>query len=90
MENFLIIFLFAGHGLLKDGQQVLVLNEYDQKTSFYKLYMAEKKLRTLARVFTNSYLIGIFACCRQLYNQNDMKGQENPLPTISGVVDTPV
>ena len=29
IENYLIVFLFAGHGILKDGMQALLLNEYD-------------------------------------------------------------
>ena len=45
VENYLIIFLFAGHGILKDGVQHLLYNEYDTKTQFYKLFAAEKKLR---------------------------------------------
>ena len=62
--NYIIIFLFAGHGLLKEGEQVIVINEYDRSNGFYKLFMAESKLRDLAERYSNAYLIGIFACCR--------------------------
>ena len=31
---------------------------------------AEKKIRHWAEIFPNSYLIGIYACCRQLYSPN--------------------
>ena len=75
MVNYLVIFLFAGHGLLKDGQQVLVVNEFDQKTSFYKFFMAENTLRNLAEVCPNAYLVGIFACCRQIYDKDQMEGK---------------
>ena len=37
--------------------------------------MAESILRSLAETYTNAYLIGIFACCRQLYNEKNMEGQ---------------
>ena len=30
--NYLVIFLFAGHGMWKEGKQVLLYNEYDQET----------------------------------------------------------
>ena len=43
--NYLTIFLFAGHGILKNGMQCLVLNEYDEETQFYKLLAAEEKIR---------------------------------------------
>ena len=43
--NYLTIFLFAGHGILKNGMQNLVLNEYDDDTKFYKLLPAEEKIR---------------------------------------------
>ena len=70
-----MILLFAGHGLLKDGQQVLVMNEYDESTRFYKLFKAENKLRTWALIFPNAYLISIFACCRQIYEKEKMEGK---------------
>ena len=40
-ESYLVIILFAGHGILKDGMQMLLYNEYDQATGFYKLLKAE-------------------------------------------------
>ena len=45
VENYLIICLFAGHGVLKDGMQTMLYNQYDKKTGFYKFMNAEKKLR---------------------------------------------
>ena len=30
-ERYFVLFLFAGHGILKDGRQVLVYNEYDKE-----------------------------------------------------------
>ena len=40
-ENYLVVMLFAGHGILKDGMQVLLYNEYDPTTGFYKILKAE-------------------------------------------------
>ena len=39
--NYTIFFLFAGHGLLADGGQAIVLNEFDNRKKFYTLFRAE-------------------------------------------------
>ena len=64
IENYLIICLFAGHGVLKDGMQTMMYNVYDRKNGFYKFMNAEKKMRGWAQIYPNAYIIGIFACCR--------------------------
>ena len=74
VEKTLLLFLFAGHGILKDGIQWLLLNEFEEKTGFYKLLNAEGKLRFWAEIYPNAYIIGIFACCRQLYDHKTMSG----------------
>ena len=51
MERYLIIFLFAGHGLQKEGAQVMLYNEYDPAKHFYKLFRAEAKLRSFAEIY---------------------------------------
>ena len=48
MINYMVIFLFAGHGILKEGQQEVVINEYNRQKGFYKLFKAESKLRSWA------------------------------------------
>ena len=32
---------YAGHGMSKDGRQVLLINEYNGQNKFYKLVAAE-------------------------------------------------
>ena len=64
IDKYLVIFLFAGHGLMVEGQQNLLYNDFDPKEKFYKLLRAEAKLRTFAEIYPNSYIISIFACCR--------------------------
>ena len=73
-ENYLVIFLFACHGVLYEGNQSIVLNEYDNSTKWYKLFAVEKKLRMWAEIYPNAYIIGIFACCRQLWDSEEMTG----------------
>ena len=73
--NYVVFLLFAGHGILKDGMQTLVINEYDNLTAFYKLFPAEEAVRKLSYSLNmNSYFICSFACCRELFNPNIMKG----------------
>ena len=72
--NYLVIYLFAGHGILRDGMQSVLLNEYSKRDKFYKMFKAEAAIRLQGTHYPNSYIIGIFACCRQLYNQKAMTG----------------
>ena len=90
--NYLTIFLFAGHGIIKDGMQCLVLNEYDPQTKFYKLLRVEEKIRLYGAAFQNSYNIAIFACCRDVWDHNKMFDtcvQRNP-EAMRGIEDNTV
>ena len=58
---------FAGHGMQKDGLQVIVVNEFDPYGNFYKPYRAEQRIRYCSEHFNNCYFIGIFACCREIF-----------------------
>ena len=44
-EKHLIVFLFAGHGVLRDGMQFLIYNEWNKREKFYHMLSAEAKLR---------------------------------------------
>ena len=72
--NYLVICLFASHGYLFDGLQQILANEYDHKKEYYKMFPVEMKLRNWATTYPNAYVIGIFACCRQLFNSSKMTG----------------
>ena len=98
-ENFLVICLFAGHGVLKDGAQCLIYNEYAEKTKFYRVLTAEKVVRGTADAYNNAYMVCIFACCRQLYKEKDMENQAHfiqnprvkklaPSPSINPIKST--
>ena len=67
-EKYLVICLFATHGVIKGGTQQIIVNEYDRRTKFYRLFPAEKNMSNLAMNLSNSYVIGVFACCRQEYD----------------------
>ena len=63
-EKHLLFVFFASHGILRDGTQWIVLNEYDKKKEYYKLFGAELKMRSWAEIYPSTYIISIFACCR--------------------------
>ena len=42
---------YAGHGMSKDARQVILLNQYDNYTKFYKIAAAEIETRNLARLY---------------------------------------
>ena len=48
LTNYMIIYHFAGRGVLNSGQQYFVLNEFDKEKKFYKLLPAEERIRDLA------------------------------------------
>ena len=63
----LALFCYASHGMIRDGRQVIILNEHSEKDTFYKIFGAEENMRTHARKFSNTYIVGIFACCREIF-----------------------
>ena len=71
--KFLVMFLFAGHGFIKQGRQVLVTNEYDERQKFYKVIQAELIVRRFSENEKNVYNVTIFACCRCFFDPNRHK-----------------
>ena len=69
-----MIWLFAGHGVLKNGMTSLLLNEFDKSNRFYKMLEAESLIRKFAHNYPNSYTVAIFACCREYYVKESMSG----------------
>ena len=50
-KGIVISYVFAGHGMLVDGEQVLLFNEYDPYTHFYKMQNFEHDIRNIAEEF---------------------------------------
>ena len=63
----MIIGVFVGRGLIKNGRHQMVINEYDHKTAFYKTLAAESLLRNLSAKYPSAYMIGIFGGTRQIF-----------------------
>ena len=45
-----------------------MLNETDKLNPLFKLYPAEGRIRWITSQFTNTYIVGVYACCREVYN----------------------
>ena len=63
----LLMHCYAGHGMCKDGRQVLLINEFDRNNKFYKNVPAEIEIRNLAKLYRQTYHFCIHACCREIY-----------------------
>ena len=84
-ENILVVCMFSCHGTLMDGCQSVIFGDFDETPDlfngvkyiprdYYKIIKIEHILRTWSERYLNSYIVGIFACCRQLYNRESMTG----------------
>ena len=66
-ETVLALFCYACHGMIQDGRQVVLINEHSKVKGFYKFFGAEQNMRTAAMTYSNAYIVGIFACCREIF-----------------------
>ena len=48
VKNYLVIYIFAGHGVMKDGEHCLLTNEYDKMARFYRMVPVENSIKNLA------------------------------------------
>ena len=65
-ETILTLSCYASHGMIQDGRQVILVNEYASDKGFYKIVGVEENTRMLAMKYSNAYLIVIYACCREI------------------------
>ena len=77
-KRILVIYLFAGHGVETSSDLAMVVNEYDEKTEFYKLSKSEYKVKYQARLHPKSFNLAFFSCCRELYKPE--RKHKNGLP----------
>ena len=68
VENILTVFLFAGRGMIFEGYQVLLYDEYDPINGFFKKFVAEKKICSWAEIYHNTYILCIISCDRNIHN----------------------
>jgi hypothetical protein len=66
-ETVFALFCFSCHGMIQDGRQVILVNEYSKVKGFYQFFGAEENMRISALNFSNAYIVGFFACCREIF-----------------------
>ena len=50
-----------------DGEQVLIVNQFNKRNGFYEWWNVEADIRRMAKNFSNTFSVAIFACCREIY-----------------------
>ena len=60
------------------GSQVVLSNEFDEKTCFYKFVEVERMIRIFSLDAANNYFATTFACCREVYKADYHKGKRKP------------
>jgi hypothetical protein len=65
-ERIAIVYTFASHGGMRGGLQTVIVDQFDKKTRYFKLWQVEAMIRDLARIFVRSFHFVIFACCREV------------------------
>ena len=76
-KNFLIVFVLAGHGGQEGSKQVLLLNEFKERSKgkgFYAGWGVEADIREIARTFPNSYSIAFFTSSREIIESKRLNG----------------
>ena len=61
----LTLVYYGGHGMMKDNMSQIVMPDSKKKIPLYNL---ESRLRSLGEL-DNSFVIGIFDCCREAYDE---------------------
>jgi len=66
----LVTIYYSGHGVMRT-QSMIVLNSTDPKDQFFPM---EKKIETLSRYNTNTFVQLILDCCREKLPEIEMRG----------------
>jgi len=56
-----------------DGRQIAIVNEQKEEWSLQEVAV-EHDIREIARKNRNVYVIGLFACCREIFNSQKHRG----------------
>ena len=63
----------AGHGILREGEQHLMLNFTNKYNPKFFLSPIEKIVRDISSNYSNSYIVCAFACCREIFSLEGFK-----------------
>ena len=64
-QKTLTVVYYGGHGMMSDNQSQIVVPDASKKIPLYNL---ENRLRAMGQE-DNSFVIGVFDCCREAYNE---------------------
>ena len=67
-KSYAVIHLYASHGMIVSGRQVVLMNEFNKTSRFYKMLGVEQNVRDMARDHPNSFHLVFFACCREIFD----------------------
>ena len=54
-KKFVIFYILAGHGMVKEGRVIVLINEFYKSATFYKMWCVEADIRKISFEFRNSY-----------------------------------
>ena len=54
-----------------------MINEFNPKTKWYKMFNLEQFVRTFAESYMNTYTMAFVAACREIYDKEDHRGFES-------------
>jgi len=67
-KRFLLSQFYAGHGMVDGGEQVVLTDEFDERTKWYRFLPVEMMCRVYSLSNPNIFMLSSFACCREKYN----------------------
>ena len=70
-----LFYAFAGHGIQRLGNQHLIINQFNKKEGFYKMWNTEYDIRVMAEKYPNTYSCAVYACCREIYSNKHHTGR---------------
>ena len=54
-ESFLLFYILCGRTMVVDGRKALILNFFDEPTSFYQMWRIDDTIREISVTFPNTY-----------------------------------
>ena len=68
------LIVVSGHGMIDGKSNCILLNEFDELKTFYKLYPIETQVRRWASKHKSAYFVLLFGADRDIYRNNEHAG----------------
>ena len=72
-ETFLVIYVVAGLGIVYEGKQMVLLNEFDERTKYFKTWAIEHDIHAIAKSYKNTHSIAILRLSRKIFVPDNIK-----------------